>query len=232
MSVEVLSEDRFYERIDAGDAQSLRRLFSRHAPLTVALIAHLVGRSQAQDIVQETFHLLWSRRLHEPDEGSVQSWLVATARRRAVEMVRRGEAPSGVHPAGALPTIVDAGVIPTRRTDPDARARRAAVLHALMALPVGERAPIEMMCFRGLSQRQIAERLDVSLSKVRVRSTDGLRRLERALRSSGMFGSTAANASIRSAEDPCVPIAGRKRAAAREPERVEVLQPRIQLRGA
>lgn len=49
---DVLSDDRLYERIDTGDAQSLRRLFSRHAPLTIALIAHLVGRSQAQDIVQ------------------------------------------------------------------------------------------------------------------------------------------------------------------------------------
>ena len=66
-------DERVFARIAAGDAASLRRLFSRHAPLTVAIIAHLVGRSQAQDIVQETFLLLWDRRLHQPDEGSVQT---------------------------------------------------------------------------------------------------------------------------------------------------------------
>lgn len=66
----VLPDDRVCERIDAGDADSLRRLFSRHAPLAITLTAHLVGRSQAQDIVQETFLLLWSRRWHQPDEGS------------------------------------------------------------------------------------------------------------------------------------------------------------------
>ena len=101
MTADVLSDDRLYKRIDAGDAQTLRRLFSRHAPLAVALIAHLVGRSQAQDIVQETFLLLWNRRLHQPDEGSVQNWLLATAHQRAVEMVRNGEALSRGPTGGA-----------------------------------------------------------------------------------------------------------------------------------
>ena len=232
MTADVLSDERLYKRIDAGDAQSLRRLFSRHAPLTVALIAHLVGRSQAQDIVQETFLLLWSRRLHTPDEGSIQSWLVATAHRRAVEMVRQGEALSRGPTGGALRTIVDAGSTPPRRIDPKTRARQAVVLHALMDLPVDERSPIELMYFRGLSRRQIAERLDVSLPELRVRSSAGLRRLDQALRSSGMYGSADRIVSIPSAEDPCVSIAGRERGPARESERVEVLEPRVKLRRA
>jgi RNA polymerase sigma-70 factor, ECF subfamily len=232
MSADVLSDDRLVKRIDAGDAQSLRRLFSRHAPLTVALIAHLVGRSQAQDIVQETFLLLWRRRLHAPDEGSIQSWLVSTAHRRAVEMVRRGEALSRGPTGGALRTIVDAGAMPVRRIDPNTRARQAVVLHALMDLPVDERAPIELMYFRGLSRRQIAERLDVPLSELRIRSAAGLRRLDQALRTSGMYGSTPTIVSIPSAEDPYVSIAGRERVPSREAERVEVLEPRIKLRGA
>jgi RNA polymerase sigma-70 factor (ECF subfamily) len=232
MTRDVLTDHRLCKRIDAGDAQSLRRLISRHAPLTVALIAHLVGRSQAQDIVQETFLLLWRRRLHTPDEGSVQHWLLATSHRRAMEMVRQGQALSRGPTTGALRTIVDAGAMPPPRIDPHTRARQAVVLHALMALPVDERAPLELMYFRGLSRRQIAERLDVSLPELRARSADGLRRLDQALRSSGMYGTTTAPVSIGSAEDPCIPIAGRKRGPAREPERVEVLEPRIQLRGA
>ena len=101
-----------------------------------------------------------------------------------------------------------------------------------MSLPVDERAPIELMYFRGLSRRQIAERLNVSLPELRERSTDGLRRLDQALRSSGMYGPTAEIVSIASAEDPCVSIAGRQRAPMREPERVEVMEPSVELRGA
>lgn len=229
---DVLSDDRLYKRIDAGDAQSLRRLFSRHAPLTVALIAHLVGRSQAQDIVQETFLLLWNRRLHTPLEGSVQSWLVATAHDRAVEMIRQGEVVSRGNTAGALRTIVDAGATPQRRIDPRTCGRQAVVLEAMKALPADERAPIELMYFRGLSRRQIAERLDLPLPELGQRMTAGLHRLEEALRSSGLFGSTTELVSLPSAEDPCVSITGGKRNPARESERVEVLQPTIQLRGA
>jgi DNA-directed RNA polymerase specialized sigma24 family protein len=81
--------------------------------------------------------------------------------------------------------------MPPRWLDNTARARRAVVLHALMALPVNERAPIELMYFRGLSRRQIAERLHVPLSEVRIRSTAGLLQLEQALRAS--VGSVAAN---------------------------------------
>jgi len=179
--IDVPAEDRLRMRIDSGDAESFRRLFSRHAPLAVALIARMVGRSQAQDIVQETFRMLWRRRWHEHDQGSVQSWLFANAFRRAVETIRRGEALSAAPTAHALRTIVD-GATPPRWLDPTARARRAVVLHAMMALPVAERAPIELMYFRGLSRRQIADRLHVPPSEVRVRSSAGLVQLERALR--------------------------------------------------
>jgi RNA polymerase sigma-70 factor, ECF subfamily len=228
----VLTDDRLTERIGAGDAQSLRRLFSRHAPLTVALIAHLVGRSQAQDIVQETFLLLWSRRLHQSGEGSVQHWLLDTSHRRAVEMVGQGEALSRGPIGGALRSIVDAGTTPERKLDAHMRARQAVVLRALMALPTEERAPIELMYFRGLSRRQIAERLEVSLPELQERSMVGLRRLDEALRSSGMYGSTPMSVRTRSAEDPCIPVAGRQRVPVRESERVEFMDPRIQLRGA
>ncbi len=93
-------DERVFARIAAGDAASLRRLFSRHAPLTVAIIAHLVGRSQAQDIVQETFLLLWDRRLHQPDDGSVQTWVLGTAHSRALELIREGKVPPRPPTAG------------------------------------------------------------------------------------------------------------------------------------
>ena len=156
-------DERVYARIAAGDAASLRRLFSRHAPLTVAIIAHLVGRSQAQDIVQETFLLLWNRRWHTPDEDSVQTWVLGTAHSRALEMIREGEVPPRPPTAGALRTIVDAGALPRPKADAFTLARQAVVLKELMALPVDERTTIELMYFRGLSRRQIAERLDVPL---------------------------------------------------------------------
>jgi RNA polymerase sigma-70 factor, ECF subfamily len=182
-------DERAYARIAAGDAASLRRLFSRHAPLAVAIIAHLVGRSQAQDIVQETFLLLWNRRWHTPDEDSVQTWVLGTAHSRALEMIREGEVPPRPPTAGALRTIVDAGALPRPTADAFTLARQAVVLKAMMSLPVDERATIELMYFRGLSRRQIAERLDVPLSEIRRRSAAGLERLERSLRASGLLGS-------------------------------------------
>ena len=182
-------DERAYARIAAGDAASLRRLFSRHAPLAVAIIAHLVGRSQAQDIVQETFLLLWNRRWHTPDEDSVQTWVLGTAHSRALEMIREGKVPPRPPTAGALRTIVDAGALPRPTADAFTLARQAVVLKAMMSLPVDERATIELMYFRGLSRRQIAERLDVPLSEIRRRSAAGLERLERSLRASGLLGS-------------------------------------------
>ena len=182
-------DERVYARIAAGDAASLRRLFSRHAPLTVAIIAHLVGRSQAQDIVQETFLLLWNRRWHTPDEDSVQTWVLGTAHSRALEMIREGEVPPRPPTAGALRTIVDAGALPRPKADAFTLARQAVVLKELISLPVDERTTIELMYFRGLSRRQIAERLDVPLSEIRRRSAAGLERLERSLRASGLLGS-------------------------------------------
>jgi RNA polymerase sigma-70 factor, ECF subfamily len=183
------ADERVSARIAAGDAASLRRLFSRHAPLTVAIIAHLVGRSQAQDIVQETFLLLWNRRWHRPDEGSVQTWVLGTAHSRALELIREGQALPRPPTAGALRTIVDAGTLPRPKADASTLARQAVVLRALMALPIDERTTIELMYFRGLSRRQIAEELNAPLCEIRRRSAAGLERLERSLRSSRLLGS-------------------------------------------
>jgi RNA polymerase sigma-70 factor, ECF subfamily len=183
------ADDRAYDRIAAGDAASLRRLFSRHAPLTVAIIAHLVGRSQAQDIVQETFLLLWSRRWHQPDEGSVQTWVLGTAHSRALELIRDGQILPRPETAGALRTIVDAGSLPRPKADSSTLARQAVILRAIQALPADERVTIDLMYFRGLSRRQIAERLDVPVDEIRRRSAAGLDRLERSLRSCGRLGS-------------------------------------------
>jgi len=182
------ADERAYDRIVAGDAASLRRLFSRHAPLTVAIIAHLVGRSQAQDIVHETFLLLWSRRWHQPDDGSVQTWVLGTAHSRALELIRDGEVLPRTATAGALRTIVDAGSLPRPTADSDTLARQAVILRAIQALPDDERATIDLMYFRGLSRRQIAERLDVPLGEIRRRSAAGLERLELSLRSCGHLG--------------------------------------------
>jgi RNA polymerase sigma factor (sigma-70 family) len=141
------ADERVYARIAAGDAESLRRLFSRHAPLTVSIIAHLVGRSQAQDIVQETFIMLWNRRWHRPDEGSVQTWVLGMAHSRALELIREGEVLPRPTTGGALRTIVDAGALPRPKADSYTLARQAVVLRALMALPVDERTTLELMYF-------------------------------------------------------------------------------------
>ena len=69
---------------------------------------------------------------------------------------------------GAFRTIVDAGAMPRPKADPYTRGRQAVVLNELMSLPVDERTTIELMYFRGLSRRQIAERLDVPLSEIDV----------------------------------------------------------------
>ena len=139
--------------------------------------------------MQETFLLLWHRRWHQPDEGSVQTWVLGTAHSRALELIREGKVPARPPTAGALRTIVDAGALPRPKADSYTLARQAVVLRAMMALPPDERATVELMYFRGLSRRQIAERLDVPLAEIRRRSADGLEQLERSLRTSGLLGS-------------------------------------------
>jgi len=170
-------------RLASGDGDAAVRLYDRHARALYSLILRIVGdEGDAEDVMQEVFAQAWRQASrYDPSRGAVAAWLLMMARTRAIDRLRARQARPVTDTLGdehlaALPAD-------TRDAAADMigaeQARR--VQRALGALPLFQRLAIELAYYEGLTQREIAERLEEPLGTVKTRMRSGLLKLREAL---------------------------------------------------
>jgi RNA polymerase sigma-70 factor (ECF subfamily) len=164
------------------DATALEDAYAAYAPSVLAYVSRFVGRDEAEDVLQRTFLDAW-RGAHRYDPSQrFTGWLFTIAHRRAIDTLRTRR-----HHVVDVETIRDLSGEDGRETV-DRFADAADVRWALARLPEHERTVVEMAYFEELTQREIAERLEVALGTVKARASRGTRRLGQILRASAEEG--------------------------------------------
>ena len=184
----------------AGSEDALAALYDRHVDGIHAVALRLTNdRQLAEEVVQETFLALWNRaELYDPAVASLATWLRTIARNRTVDRLRAagrrpplvplpGLGDEGESDAGferlRPDAVVLGGAVPDAGPEAAAEAAevRAAVAAALAAMPELERTVIILAYREGLTQSEIAERLDWPLGTVKTRTRRALAHLRAAL---------------------------------------------------
>lgn len=175
-------------RAASGDERAIAALYDRYGGVLYAVAYRIAGvRADAEEVVLEAFAQAWrDAPRFEATRGSVAGWLTMIARSRALDLVRsrgrreRMTASAAAEPAEAPPAMGD------WRSDPagalDHAERRARVREALAALSPPQRQAIELAYYEGLSQSEIAERLQEPLGTIKTRVRLGMQKLREALR--------------------------------------------------
>jgi RNA polymerase sigma-70 factor (ECF subfamily) len=116
---------------------------------------------------------------YESARGSVAGWLLMIARARAIDRLRsrRARHDDGTANFDAIPS---SATPVSDRLITDEQAGR--VRDALMALPVDQKAALELAYFEGCTHTEIAERLHAPLGTVKTRIRAALATLRRSVR--------------------------------------------------
>lgn len=177
-------------RVAAGDTAAFEALVRRHQDRLVGVCQRLLGdREEARDAAQEVFLKAFRKAGSYRPRGRVSTWLYRIAVNHCLNRLRRRKVVrflSFGSPEGALGDDP-----PTRPSRPDpedpapdphatleARRRWAATRRAIDRLPEGQRAVLVLAKFEGLSYREIAEVLGITVGAVESRLFRAMRSLE------------------------------------------------------
>ncbi|HEU4320639.1 MAG TPA: sigma-70 family RNA polymerase sigma factor [Acidimicrobiia bacterium] len=159
--------------VSKGDQTALEEVFDRYGG-AVRSMALRVLRSEAlaEDTVQEVFVSFWNTPdRFDPGRGSLRTFLLTLAHRRAIDIVRSEQARFNREekvPEDVPPSIDD---------EVWSRTVSAEVREAVAALSEGEREAISLAYFGGLTYIEVAERLGLPEGTVKSRIRSGMRRL-------------------------------------------------------
>ena len=165
------------QRMRGGDTVALEELYDRHTPMLYGLVLRIVGRAaDAEEVLQDTWLQAWRRAATwDPARGTVAGWLVTLARSRAIDRIRsvasRRRAETAAPPPEA-PVAADEPAANAAR-----RQRQERLSAALAALTPRQREVLELGYFGGLSQSEIAARIDAPLGSVKSWTRQGLMRM-------------------------------------------------------
>lgn len=142
---------------------------------------------QARDAVQEVFLRAYRKGRKTEPRGRLYTWLYRIAVNLCLNRLRRRRVVSflqlSVQEETATFEPVDTGPVPDRVYE--ARERWARTRERIELLPPSQRAVLVLAKFEGLSYRQIAAALDISVSAVEGRLFRAMRALERDDREAG-----------------------------------------------
>lgn len=173
--------DDLLARVGRGDRAAFGELYDQTAPRLFGLIRRLVvDAAQAEEVTQDVYLEIWQTAARfDPAKGNAIGWMFTLAHRRAVDRIRSAQA--------ARDRDLRIGTrdmdVPV---DTVAEAAETSIEHQRVQGALGELSDLQRECvalayYGGLTQSEIAARLDVPLGTVKTRLRDGMIRLRSVL---------------------------------------------------
>lgn len=186
MALNISSTDiELMQRVSQNDSKALEVLYNRYSSLLYTLVKKIVSDEKtAEDILSEIFVIIW-RKADQFDfyTGNVYTWLVTLARNKAVDTLKRSRLPekdaltvhAGDHSDMGIynDAYENEFIIPHLSNFIDPLDLRTAfsikedVETALNKLTDAQQYVIYLAYYEGLTQKEIAEKLNIPVPTVK-----------------------------------------------------------------
>jgi RNA polymerase sigma-70 factor (ECF subfamily) len=150
-----------------GDADAFQRLYEATRAKLYGVLLRILGRPElAEDVMQETYLKVWTTAgKFDPTLGSPITWMVAMARNRAIDIMRKkGE-------ISIEETQIEAMGVAAENSAPLARREMTEELRRLLSC-LGKLDPekqriVLLAYYSGWSREQLAKKLDIPVNTIK-----------------------------------------------------------------
>jgi RNA polymerase sigma-70 factor (ECF subfamily) len=154
-------------RFRDGDPDAVRAVYKEYGRLVYAVAYRALGDpGLADEAAQQTFVKAWRASASVDADRELGPWLVAIARRVAIDIHRR----EARRAAAPLDAVESDPALATPADSAEAMYDVWEVRQAVEALPGDEREVVRLQHFEGMTHVQIAERLGIAVGTVKSRS--------------------------------------------------------------
>lgn len=178
-------------KIGMGDRESFEEFYQRFSGLIYSTAFRVLNNdTDAQDVAQDVLFMIWEKApMYDPSRGKPLTWAITMTRNKAIDRLRSLQRRSRLHEEVRNENrpeemLTDRAPFEDLESSEQGTALRSAVLK----LNKEQREAIELAYFKGLTQQEIASRLDQPLGTVKARIRRGMLRLRTLLNTSSFPG--------------------------------------------
>jgi RNA polymerase sigma factor (sigma-70 family) len=162
----VTGDAQLAARFADGDPDTVRAVYQSYGRLVYAVAYKVLGDAGlAEDATQQTFVQAWRSSDRFDPTRDFEPWLATIARRVAIDVYRQSRRHRG---HSSIESAESALVTPPPSAERIYDVWE--VRRAVDALPTDEQELVRLQHFAGLSQREIAQRLDIPVGTVKSRT--------------------------------------------------------------
>lgn len=178
-----LTDEAVFEVFTQGDISALGVLYDRYGLLVYRLVYRMLNNAQeAEDLTQEIFLNLQIKSKFDFQRGSFYTYLMTVTRSRAIDHLRsRNSKGRFWQNIGKLKDSIEQQKSDSPMEVVSIEEISTQVRNALQHLSPERRKVLELSYYEGLSQSQIAKRLNIPLGTVKTYSRRGLIQLRKNL---------------------------------------------------
>lgn len=177
------SDPELVARLRRREQGAMADLYDRYGRLVYSVILKIVREPGiAEDLTQETFLRVWNRiQFFDAEKGAIGPWVLAVARNRAIDYVRSVDGRMAKRETEFEPAIEHPTAFANLERDILNSDRARLLRTAFDKLPPNQRACIELAYWEGLSQTEMASRMNQPLGTVKTWVRTALRTLRNEL---------------------------------------------------
>lgn len=174
------AEAELMNRVAAGDHRAFADLTEKYSALIFSTAFKVLNHYEdTEDIMNEVLATIWRKAdTYHAKKGSLVTWICTTTRNRSIDRVRSVQRRCALYDRfeekieGEAPEFSLTGREALYLSD-----ARSILQSAVVELSPEQREVIELAYFEGLTQKQIADRIDSPLGTVKARIRRGVERL-------------------------------------------------------